>query len=128
MKTIDFAIELDPDFANFHALTPFPGTPLYNNIEKYGSISLKLEDYTYQGAAFIPYTLNRQQIQELRQLAFKRFYGRPSFLLRRLFQIRTLNDCKAAYNGVRSLFWVFVKKGLFNRNKNAVSVDVNAPT
>lgn len=126
LKTIDFAIELNPDFANFHALTPFPGTPLHNNIEKYGSISNQLEDYSYQGAAFVPYTMSRQQIQELRQLAFKRFYGRPAFMLRRLLQIRTLSDIKAAYNGMRSLFWVFVKKGLFNRTKGSVPIDVNA--
>ena len=127
LKTIDFAIELNPDFANFHALTPFPGTALYNNIDKYGTITQQLEDYTYQGAAFVPYTMSRQQIQELRQLAFKRFYGRPSFLVRRLFQIRTASDCKAAWNGMCSLFWVFVKKGLFNRSKPALPVDVNAP-
>jgi hypothetical protein len=49
-------MELDPDIANFHAITPFPGTELYDNIEKYGTMSEDLSDYTYQGAAFTPYT------------------------------------------------------------------------
>jgi radical SAM superfamily enzyme YgiQ (UPF0313 family) len=125
LKTIDFAIELNPDFANFHALTPFPGTHLHNNIEKYGSVSHSLEEYTYQGAAFVPYTMSRRQIQELRQLAFKKFYGRPSFLLKKILQLRTMNDCKAAFNGVRSLFWLYIKRGIFNKKKNHTVVSAS---
>ena len=115
LQTIEFAIELNPDIANFHALTPFPGTYLYNNIEKYGSMSLNLEEYSYQGAAFVPFSMSRRQIQELRQLAFKRFYGRPAFLLKKLLQLRTANDFKAAYHGVRSLFWLHMNKGIFHK-------------
>lgn len=125
LQTIDFAVELNPDFANFHALTPFPGTPLYNNIEKYGSISENLEEYTYQGAAFVPYTMSRRQIQELRQMAFRRFYGRPSFLIKKAFQIRNINDLKAALKGVKSLFWIYAKKGLFNKKRNPSVVKVS---
>ena len=70
--------------ANFHAITPFPGTYLYDNLEKYGTISDELTDFTYQGAAFIPYTMTRDEILKLRQIAFKRFYSRPSFILKKL--------------------------------------------
>ncbi|UCE89690.1 MAG: cobalamin-dependent protein [Pseudomonadota bacterium] len=115
LKTIEFALELNPDLANFHALTPFPGTHLHQNLDKYGTASRTPCDYTYQGAAFTPHTLSRTQIQELRQLAFRRFYSRPSFLLRRLLQVRSWNDCRAAYRGVRSLFWLWAKRRLFER-------------
>ncbi len=60
LQTIDFAIALNPDMANFHAITPFPGTYLYDNLEKYGTMSDELSDFTYQGAAFIPYTMTRE--------------------------------------------------------------------
>jgi radical SAM superfamily enzyme YgiQ (UPF0313 family) len=53
LQTIDFAIDLNPDMANFHAITPFPGTYLYDNLKKYGTMSDELTDFTYQGAAFI---------------------------------------------------------------------------
>jgi radical SAM superfamily enzyme YgiQ (UPF0313 family) len=59
LKTIDFAIKLDPDIANFHAITPFPGTYLYEHLDQYGTISEELTDFTYQGAAFIPFTTGR---------------------------------------------------------------------
>jgi anaerobic magnesium-protoporphyrin IX monomethyl ester cyclase len=114
LKTIDFAVELDADLANFHSLTPFPGTPLHDNLEKYGTVSQNLSDRTYQSAAFVPYTMTRDEILTLRQLAFRRFYSRPSFLLKRLFAIRTLNDVYIAASGLRSLFWLWATNKLFH--------------
>ncbi|MCK4911709.1 MAG: radical SAM protein, partial [Thermodesulfovibrionales bacterium] len=110
LQTIEFAIELDPDIANFHAITPFPGTDLYDNVDEYGRLEGGLSEFTYQGAAFVPYTMTRAQIQELRQLAFKRFYSRPSYMFRRFFKLRTLHDVKVALQGVRSLLGVIFGK------------------
>jgi len=115
LQSIDFAIELDPDFANFHALTPFPGTELHDNIEQYGTMSRDLGDYSYQGAAFTPYTMTREEISSLRQIAFRRFYGRPRYLLRRLLALRTRHDMKAALQGGKSLFWLLWQRNLFQR-------------
>jgi radical SAM superfamily enzyme YgiQ (UPF0313 family) len=117
LKTIEFALEVDPDIANFHAITPFPGTELYDNIEKYGTMSEDLSDYTYQGAAFVPYTMTRDEIAELRQLALKRFYSRPKFLWRRLLALRSINDLLAAWQGLKSLFWLQAEKNLFKHNR-----------
>lgn len=116
LKTIEFACELNPDIANFHALTPFPGTELYENIEKYGAISGVLTDYTYQGAAFVPFTMTREQIGQLRQIAFKRFYSRPRFILKRLLGIKNFNDVKATAKGARSMFWLWLKSDIFHRS------------
>jgi anaerobic magnesium-protoporphyrin IX monomethyl ester cyclase len=115
LKTIEFAIELDPDLANFHALTPFPGTDLYANHAKYGTISNNLQDYTYQSAAFVPYSMTREQIHALRQLAFRRFYSRPGYLLRQLLRLRNRNDLRAALVGLKSLFWLWTRDSLFGR-------------
>jgi anaerobic magnesium-protoporphyrin IX monomethyl ester cyclase len=117
LKSIEFALELDPDIANFHSITPFPGTELYDNIEKYGTMSEDLSDYTYQGAAFVPFTMTREEIAELRQLALKKFYSRPKFLWRRLLALRSINDLMAAWQGVKSLFWLKTKKDLFKRQQ-----------
>ncbi|MBI4684155.1 MAG: radical SAM protein [Nitrospirae bacterium] len=113
LKTIEFAIEINPDIANFHAITPFPGTYLYDNLEKYGVISTKLTDFTYQGAAFIPYTMTRDEILKLRQIAFKKFYSRPSFIIRKLFELRSLHDLRIAARSAKSLFWLWVKSKIF---------------
>lgn len=120
LKTIDFAIELDPHLANFHALTPFPGTPLHDRAEDYGTVSSDLRDFTYQGAAFVPHSMTRDEILQARQVAFRRFYSRPSFLLRRLAAVRTRDDCRTAVTGLRSLFWLWVDRMLLRRRKPAL--------
>ena len=115
LQTIDFAIELNPDMANFHAITPFPGTYLYDNLEKYGTMSEELSDFTYQGAAFIPYTMTREEILKLRQRAFRQFYSRPSFILKKLLELRSLHDVSVAFKSMRSLFWLWAKSGIFSK-------------
>ncbi|UCE79155.1 MAG: radical SAM protein [Nitrospiraceae bacterium] len=119
LKTIDFAIKLDPDIANFHAITPFPGTYLYENLDQYGTVSEELTDFTYQGAAFIPYTMTKEEILKLRQIAFRRFYSRPLFILRKMFVLRSRSDFMMALKSLKSLFWVWTKSDLFARSKSS---------
>ncbi|MDH3318583.1 MAG: B12-binding domain-containing radical SAM protein [Betaproteobacteria bacterium] len=118
LQSIEFAIELDPDLANFHCLTPFPGTDLHDRCAQYGERSADLRDYTYQGAAFAPRTLSRAQIQRLRQLALRRFYSRPSFLWRRLRAVRSLRELRSAARGLQSLFWLWAAKDLLQRERS----------
>ncbi len=115
LKSIEFACEIDPDVANFHALTPFPGSELYDNLEKYGTISDDTSDFSYQGAAFVPFSMTREEIWKLRQLAFKKFYSRPKYILGRLLRMRTTDDLVAALKGAKSLFWIWVKEDIFRR-------------
>jgi radical SAM superfamily enzyme YgiQ (UPF0313 family) len=119
LKTIEFACELNPDIANFHALTPFPGTELYDNIDTYGTMSGDLTDYTYQGAAFTPYTMTREEIAKLRQIAFKRFYSRPGYVLRRILALRSMTDVRAVVKGAQSMFWLWVKSDVFRRSASS---------
>jgi radical SAM superfamily enzyme YgiQ (UPF0313 family) len=117
IETIDFAIELDPDIANFHTLTPFPGTELYEDIEKYGSMSGDLENFTFEGTAFVPYTLTKEEIERLRGIAFKRFYSRPKFIIKKLLEMRSKEDFKIVSRGFKSLFWLWFKRDLFKVRK-----------
>ncbi|MCL5024627.1 MAG: B12-binding domain-containing radical SAM protein [Nitrospirae bacterium] len=119
LETIRFALDLNPDIANFHAITPFPGTYLYDNLDKYGTMSEELADFTYQGAAFIPHTMTREDILKLRQIAFRRFYSRPSFIFRRILELRNFNDIRVAAKSLKSLFWLWTKKDLFRKEKTA---------
>lgn len=121
LKSIEFACEIDPDVANFHALTPFPGTELHDNLARYGTASEKLEEYTYQGAAFVPFTMSRDEISTLRQIAFRRFYSRPRAIMRRIMSIRTLRDIRVLATAFRSLIWLWISPRLFSRNNCGAS-------
>ena len=116
-RTLDFALEIDPDVVNFHYLTPFPGTELYDDIGKFGSMSEDLTDFTYQGAAFVPYSMTREELAMMRHTAFKKFYSRPWFLLKRTLGLRTADDLKAAFGGVKSLYSLFRDRQIFSRKK-----------
>lgn len=116
LETIRFACELDPDIASFHALTPFPGSELWERRHELGTVTEDLASYTYQGAAFVPHTMTRDEIQQLRQLAYRTFYSRPGYLVRRTLAIRSLHEVAAAWRGARSLLWLWAKRGAFKRD------------
>ena len=59
----------------------------------------------------------RDEILKLRQIAFKRFYSRPSFILKKLLELRSLNDFLVAAKSAKSLFWLWTKAGLFRKKK-----------
>jgi anaerobic magnesium-protoporphyrin IX monomethyl ester cyclase len=119
LQTIEFACELAPSMASFHAITPFPGTYLYDHVREYGTMSTELTDYTYQGAAFVPHSMTREQIWELRQRAYRAFYTRPSYLARRLLSLRSGRDVAVAARSAKTLFWLWAKKGVFDMSAAA---------
>jgi radical SAM superfamily enzyme YgiQ (UPF0313 family) len=119
LRTIDFACELNADMASFHAITPFPGTELHDRVAELGTLSEELQDYTYQGAAFVPHTMTRAQIGELRQRAYRTFYSRPAYLLRRLAGLRHGDDLWLALRSARTLFWLWARRGLFDATGGA---------
>jgi anaerobic magnesium-protoporphyrin IX monomethyl ester cyclase len=116
LQTIDFACELSADAASFHAIAPFPGTWLHEHAAEHGTLSPELKDFTYQGAAFVPHTMTREQIWDLRQRAYRSFYSRPSFLARKLLGLRSREDLRTALRSARSLWWLWAEKGLFSRS------------
>jgi magnesium-protoporphyrin IX monomethyl ester (oxidative) cyclase len=95
IRTINKIIELDPDYAIFFAITPFPETELFNNIKKYGKvISNNWDDYTTHKIVFTPYTMTKNEIQSLISLAYKKFYLRPKYLIKEIKKIKSLGVIK----------------------------------
>ncbi|BEP17769.1 radical SAM protein [Pyrofollis japonicus] len=84
-KTVEFAIKIDPDYAQFTALTPYPGTPLYQYAKKYNLIEdTNWEHYTTVRAVMRGFHFTRQQLQSMIKYAYRRFYLRPAFVWREL--------------------------------------------
>jgi len=121
LQTIAFACELAPDMASFHAIAPFPGTVLHDRAAAWGTLSNDLADFTYQGAAFVPHTLTRDQIAELRQRAYRTFYSRPAYLARRLWNLRSRHDLGVALQGAKSLFWLWGERRLFGAARKGIA-------
>ena len=112
LKTVDFAVKLNPDFVHFSITTPFPGTALYFlGLEK----GILKKDYWREFALdpskdFIPELweefLSRKELIELLNFAYKRFYTRPSYIIKELAKVRNfgelLRKLKAGLNLLKS--------------------------
>ena len=110
-KTIQFALELNPDFAEFFACQPLPGTVIYEQAHRTGRlISSKFTGGVHE-PKFIPSGYpDADSIRRMIKSAYRRFYLRPSYLAKSLRKIRSLGDMKRYLAG----FQLFT--GIITRN------------
>lgn len=85
-ESVDFARRHRFYIAAFNHLTPFPGTPLYQRLERENRLLYPawwLDDgYSYNKIPFQPARLEPDQLQRLCVLARQKFYSWPSILNR----------------------------------------------
>jgi anaerobic magnesium-protoporphyrin IX monomethyl ester cyclase len=86
-KTIDLAKELEPTYAMFSVLIPFPGIPTYDEYKARGFI--KTFDWSkynwYSDPVFETDTLSAKDMVALRRRAEMEFYLRPRRVLKHLY-------------------------------------------
>ncbi len=77
--TIDYAIDLGSTFAQFKILTPYPGTPMFKQLEPLLTETdwEKFDGYT---PTFKHPNLTAHELKYLLGTAYKRYYMRPSYL------------------------------------------------
>lgn len=74
--TVDFAIDAGIDLPRFAVLTPFPGTPLYNRLDKAGRILTRdWELYDGQHVVFEPNGMTVEQLVKGHERAWKAVYS-----------------------------------------------------
>ena len=99
LATINFAKELDPDWAQFTITIPYPGTELAKEAEKFGtftSSSKTWDNYLTWGGfsdtelPWISEGRTSEELKELQRKALKEFYFRPKVIIRKMFKIDNL--------------------------------------
>jgi len=104
-KTVEFAIKLDPDYAQFTALTPYPGTPLFEYAKKHDLIEdWDWEHWTTVRAVMRGFTWTAKDLGRMVKYAYRRFFLRPSYLWRE-FRKGHMRDMGAIL--IRELFAYF---------------------
>jgi anaerobic magnesium-protoporphyrin IX monomethyl ester cyclase len=84
-RTVDFAIKLDPDYAQFTALTPYPGTPMYYYALKHNLIEdWNWEHWTTVRAVMRGFHFTREDLARMIKYAYRKFFIRGSFLWRQI--------------------------------------------
>ncbi len=115
LKTIDLAVELDPYYANFNSLAPFPGTWLWTHGAELGTMNADPSTMTFQGVGFVPNTMTEEEIIRLRQIAFRRFYTRPRFVAKWLMGMRHRSDLLAVAKGAVSMVTLWTSRDAFKK-------------
>lgn len=90
--TLDMALELDLDFMSLNMAVPRFGTPFRAEALRLGLAEADALVMDQGGAdAFLPTrTLDREAMLALKRSMVRRFYLRPSYLLRRLTSVKSL--------------------------------------
>jgi len=110
-KTIDFAIDLDPDYAQFSITTPYPGTQLWNDYEKWGTLDKTFQSYHGWSPVFVPHGYkNKEELMAIHKEAFRRFYLRPTYVWKRLKNINSWLDIKRYWHGFKVVLGMLKKE------------------
>lgn len=100
LQTINFALKLNPDYTQFSITTPYPATELYTMGLESGLIT---QDYWLEFAKkptsdfktpVWEENLKKEELAKLLNLAYKRFYTRPQYILKELFSLSSLGEFK----------------------------------
>ncbi len=100
--TIEFAIDLKPDIAIFNITTPFPGTEMYDWAKRNNYLfDVKWRDFDLANVVMRLPTVPAERVMHYYNSAYREFYMRPYYIIKRLSKIRTLTDIK---NNIKSFF------------------------
>ncbi len=82
-ETIRFVKELSPEDVGFYIATPYPGTPMYEEVKKNGWLRITdFDKYDTAGPTFETPSLSMEKLVELRYRAYQDFYLRPSYVFK----------------------------------------------
>lgn len=101
-QSIDWAVRLNADYAQFAIVIPFPDTTLYADWRAaHGNRTDPWAEFAAAPTSGFrpPYcqqTLPEPELQHLLQVAYRRFYGRPAYVIRHLRRIRSWSNLVAA--------------------------------
>jgi anaerobic magnesium-protoporphyrin IX monomethyl ester cyclase len=102
-----FANVLDPDFAIFAILTPFPGTQLFEEAEQKGWIEDRnWANYDMVHAVMSSEALSRAELQEELYKCYRSFYGSWNRRINGLFSSNRLK---------RRIYWYMLGHGILNQ-------------
>jgi radical SAM superfamily enzyme YgiQ (UPF0313 family) len=84
-STIRLSLELDPDLAQYTILTPYPGTPIYDELKAAGLLKqVGWESYTFTEPVidYRAFGYSGASVKRMLIWAYARFYLRPSYMVR----------------------------------------------
>jgi anaerobic magnesium-protoporphyrin IX monomethyl ester cyclase len=109
-QTIKFILKIDPTIVTFGILTPYPGTALFLDLRAHHSefgdgtcmdIS-NLHTHTFYNEYFTK--LTSDELQKYIRTVYRKFYLRPSYVLKWLIRIKSLDELKRVSLAATNVF------------------------
>lgn len=111
METIAFAKKIDPLWAQFTITVPYPGTQMFDELDREGKI--QTYDWSHYNTwsgwkgddqiPFVPEGRTIKELAELQKMALRAFYLRPSVVWKFLKTVRSLTDVHKYFSGAMVL-------------------------
>ena len=109
-QTIQYAVALDPDFANFYPAVPYPGTALHEKCVREGLLGPEADDWSKMEYSYYLLRgngLDQHTVMDAINRAKRRFFLRPSYLTRHAGDIARVTLSK------QSIVWQVLARTLF---------------
>jgi len=103
LKTINFAVEQDPEYAQFFILKYLNGD---NAMDRWGWVTKEWDNspYDFRGPIFVPHGIDGvQEMKDLQRLAYRRFYLRPRYLAGQFARAVRSRQFRRNGSGLRTL-------------------------
>ncbi len=121
LKTIQFAIDLNLDMAQFSILCPYPGSPLFEELSAKGELDTGIRDdgsidldvwrryssyviFTDNPPIWVTPTQTPEALRKLQKRALRAFYLRPSQIWRQARRVRPSNVVELVRVALRGFF------------------------
>ncbi|MGH9371515.1 MAG: B12-binding domain-containing radical SAM protein [Vicinamibacterales bacterium] len=120
-QTGDYAIELDPDFANFYPAVPYPGTGLHDKCLREGLLGPHADDWSKMEYSYYLLRgngLDERVVMDAINRARRRFFLRPTYIARHLGDVTRLAISK------QGIVWHLLMRTIFGTKV----VDASAAT
>ena len=82
LATVDLVQRISPEAVGYYIATPYPGTPMYDFVKKNGWLKITdFDKYDTATPTFETPALTMQELRDIREQAFQRFFLRPSYVI-----------------------------------------------
>ena len=113
-KTIDFAVKVQPDYAQFSIATPYPGSELYDIARTEGELLVsewgRYDIYETEVYFVMPGRFTREEVLAMHKKAYRSFYLNPTTVMRKLTTFDTYRYLGRSIGGLRKFLlpqWPF---------------------
>ena len=101
---------MNPDDVGFYIATPYPGTPMYEQVKKNGWLRITdFDKYDTAGPTFETPSLSMDKLAELRYKAYQDFYLRPSYVFKMMRKCGVYGIAAVKTSGAYLLRYLHIK-------------------